>query len=764
VRVVLPVLTGLMLILAPGALQPAHAEWVSHLYMNDVRDLTVTDEGVWCATSGGALFYDFAQSQFRAWNRAADGLASDTLTAVAALDDGRIAFGTARKGVSLLDPQQGLWYSQTSLTWPIASDRVLFIREAPPWRLIGSDGGFVAWRDGVVREACQAGLDICGLPGWGVTAGIDFDGALWFGALEGEGSLGGVGRLNYSTTGTWDTLSVGLTSLQVVALEAWSDSLYCATSRGVAVWRGAAWAARNAGLPAGTVTDLCAGAQRLLVAISGANGGVFEWRESARTWTRVGPAEPILQAYCVAEAADGVVWAGTSALKSGRPWLETTEDGLWEFVGGEWIQHRRDGPHAVGVYRALTVDERGRLWAATSASLRGWRIERLENGSWSFFDQRNTELSNSWVFELRVIDDELWVGHCCCSPTAAPCYLNVWDIGGGAIAVHDSIVNIYDSTEDDFGNLWLASWVEQNSPTAMGIYHLDRASGTWTNYTVESTGGLLTSDKITAVAAEKNHLWIGTQNDGLIRVRLQADGTPDMSSVGWIHYSADATDSPLPSNGIRAIAARAGEVWIGTIDGVALWEEGERWSTLSASPWALPGSEVTDLALTADGAAWVAIRGAGVTRVTRDAGLEFGFERFSAPELVNPDATVLATSPGGRDLWVGTEQGLSHYIPSAAPGSVVGDAVRVFPNPLRPACGTPLQFLALPGRATRGSVTDVNGRVMARFRDKWEGDAFWDGRDLDGRPVAPGLYVIRVLTPRGWLTGRVALLDLPCDE
>jgi hypothetical protein len=58
----------------------------------------------------------------------------------------------------------------------------------------------------------------------------------------------------------------------------------------------------------------------------------------------------------------------------------------------------------------------------------------------------------------------------------------------------------------------------------------------------------------------------------------------------------------------------------------------------------------------------------------------------------------------------------------------------------------------------------VSGRVVARFRDKWEGDAFWDGRDLDGRPVAPGLYVIRALTPRGWLTGRVALLDLPCDE
>ncbi|MBM3316883.1 MAG: hypothetical protein FJY75_03430 [Candidatus Eisenbacteria bacterium] len=755
---------GLVLAVVLLGAPEARGGWTTHLYMNDIRDLAVTPSGVWCATGGGALFYDFDISGFRAWNRTTDGLASDTLTSVEALADGRIAFGTSASGVSLYEPGLGLWFNQTSLTWPIAGDRVRFIREERGWRLIGSLGGFVAWRDGDVREACQQGIDICGLPGWDITAGIEFDGALWFGAWTGEGSLGGVGRLSYGTTGDWETLNAGLPSRQIVDFAAWGESLYCATTQGIAVWTGARWAERSQGLPAGgAVTDLSAGATRLLAAKSGPIAGVFSWDGAAGRWRRVGPDTLNLQAYCVAEGADGVVWAGTSPLKSGRGWLEPGEDGLWEFVGGEWIQHRRNGPHPVAVYRALTVDDRGRVWAASSASQRGWRISRLENGVWTSFDQRNSPLSNAWVFDLRVRGDELWVGHCCCSRDDDFCVFDIWTPGAASAAVLDSIYNVYDSTEDAWGNLWFASFYDGAAATSKGLFHYDRALGAWTRYSSQSTGGLLVSDRVTAVEAEGERLWIGYQNDGLTRVRLDAQGRPQMSAWSWLHYSAEDAESPLPGNGVRALAAGPGQVWVGTTQGAARWEEGETWRTFRPSPWGLPGSEITDIEITADGAAWVAMRGSGVTRVTRDAAGGFQFEQFRPPDLVNPDATVLAARPGGRDIWIGTSQGLAHYTPAQGAGGASVAEITVFPNPFNPACGVGARAVALPGRAARGTICDASGRVVGRFRDAWSGDELWDGRDLDGRPVAPGLYVIRAQTREGWLTGRVAVLDLPCD-
>jgi hypothetical protein len=244
---------------------------------------------------------------------------------------------------------------------------------------------------------------------------------------------------------------------------------------------------------------------------------------------------------------------------------------------------------------------------------------------------------------------------------------------------------------------------------------------------------------------------------------LGADGLPVLEPGAWAHYTADYLNSPLLSNAVRALATRPGEVWIGTTGGVTVREQG-RWRLIRPTPWGLPGSEVTDIALTSDGAAWVGIRGYGVTRITREPDGVFAYERFGPPEVVNPAVTVLAVGAEGRDLWVGTEAGLSHYRPGGVMDSAVSEEIRVYPNPFNPACGTPLRLLSLPGRAAEGTICDPAGHVVGRFRDRWPGETIWEGRDLEGRAVAPGLYVIRAATPRGWLTGRVALLDLPCSQ
>lgn len=755
--------------LAP-LLAPAHGgTWMTHLYMNNLRDLAVTDAGVWCATGGGALFYDFSLGEFRAWNRAPDELASDTLTSVAAFTDGRIAFGTDREGLSLYDPRSGLWFIETVLTSPqIVGDAILSIAETPPWRIIGSravgdrHGGFVAQRDGEVRDLCEQGVDPCGLPGWDVAAAVEHDGALWFGTQPGVGSIGGVGRLNHATGGAWDTLNVGLPSLLVVGFAVWGDSVFCATDAGVVVWDGAGWARRSAGLPSNaTVCALRAGPTRLLLAASGTSGGVFSWNDATRSWDRLGT----LQARCVAEGADGIVWAGASAEASGRSFLEPEEDGLWEYVGGAWIQHRHPGPHPVGSYTALAADASGGLWAATAGRGRGWRIARYDQGTWDFYNQTVVpDLSDTWVFDLRRIGDELFIGHCCCSDPDSPCYLNAWNPESNAVAVHDSVFNVQDSDPDPAGRIWFASLYEAATGLATrGIYRYDPAADVWVNLTNESTGGLLLSNKVAAVEVEGGYLWIGYHGEGLTRCVLGEDGLPILDAAKWEHFTADAVASPLLSNSVRALASREGQVWIGTTGGVTLWRP-SGWRLFRPSAAGLPGSDVSDIALTDDGAAWIGIRGSGVTRITQEADGAFAFDRIYPPNLVSPAISVMATTSDGRGVWVGTDAGLSQYLPIGSTEDSGPAEIRVYPNPFNPVCSTPLRLVSLPGRAAEGTICNAAGKTLTRFKDAWEGDVIWDGRDAGGRPAAPGLYLIRVSTPRGWLTGRVAVLDLPCAE
>lgn len=760
---------SLAMVLAAFVAPASGGTWLTHLYMNNIRDLAVTDAGVWCATGGGALFYDFALGEFRAWNRTADELASDTLTSVAAFSDGRIAFGTDRAGLSLHDPDTGLWFNETVLTSPqLVGDAVLFLGEAPPWRIIGSravgdrHGGFVAQRDGQVRFLCEQSLDPCGLPGWDVAAAVEHAGALWFGTQPGVGSMGGVGRLSYATGEGWDTLNVGLPSLQVVGFAVWDDSVFCATDAGVVAWDGQGWARRSTGLPGNaTLCALRAGPTRLLLAASGPAGGVFSWNEATGSWDRLGS----LQARCVAEGADGIVWAGASAEASGRSYLEPDEDGLWEYVGGEWIQHRQPGPHPVGSYTALTPGGTGGLWSATAGRGRGWRIQRYDRGTWDFYDAADVPgLDNTWVFDLRRVGDALFIGHCCCSDPDAACYLNAWNLESNAVAVHDSVFNIQDSDVDAAGRVWFASLYEAATGLATrGIYRHDASTGAWVHLTDESTGGLLRSNKVAAVEVEGGYLWIGYHSEGLSRCVLGSDGLPLLDPAMWAHFTADSTTSRLPSNSVRALASRAGEVWIGTTGGVTLWRP-SGWRIFRPSAAGLPGSDVSDIALTDDGAAWIGIRGTGVTRITQNVDGAFAFERIYPPDLVSPAISVMATSSDGRGVWVGTDAGLSQYLPVGSSESSSETEIRVYPNPYNPACTMPLRLLRLPGRAVQGTVINTAGKTLARFEDVWEGDAIWDGRDAEGRPAAPGLYLIRVSTPRGWLTGRVAVLDLPCAE
>jgi hypothetical protein len=749
--------------------ETAGNSWTTYLYLNEIVDLEVTTDGVWCASTGGALYYEFAESKFTSWHRANEGLASDTLNSVIVLEDDRIAFGTDKVGVSVYNPDNQLWYNYNSAVWPLAGNSIRYLREDEQWRIIGTEMGFTAFENGEQRKICQQGLDICDLSGWVIRCGMYHDGFIWLGTWTDNNTGAGVSRYNYENTGQelgiWETLNDGLSELTVREFAVWNDTFYCITEVDVYSWTGTTWQIKSDGLPSDiTLHDLQAGAGRLLLAGSGdVNGGVFEFDAGVEQWTRVG--ENQLNARCVAEGDDGIIWAGTSA-KQTVSYEEN--DGLWEFVGGQWIQHRAESPYPRAFYRTLAIAPDGDLWGATSGN--GWRLVHFNDPDWSFYDEENTNLTNNWVFDLQFDDDRLFVGHCCC-PVADVCNIDHWPLDDTGINTTLGVFNIYDSTPDDWGNFWFASYHEGygNHPErANGLHHYHKATDTWSNYTIENTDGRIRSDAISAIASEGRYLWIGYLDQGLTRVRLQSDGTLPPTSTGWTQFIPGSVGNPLVGDRITAIAARPDEIWVGTDSGVSIYNrEGTvgSWTSFRASEDQLPANGVVDITLSASDA-WLGFSGSGVTQVHREADGEYRFTTYTTPDLVNANVTALAADTEGETVWIGTQAGLSRFVSRTEVPVVEVDDLNVYPNPYNATCGDPLRFQNLPGVSSGGVIVDTAGRVVAQIANGLvKDDAFWDGLDESGEPVASGLYLVRVSTPKGWLTGRVALIDLlPCDD
>ncbi len=76
------------------------------------------------------------------------------------------------------------------------------------------------------------------------------------------------------------------------------------------------------------------------------------------------------------------------------------------------------------------------------------------------------------------------------------------------------------------------------------------------------------------------------------------------------------------------------------------------------------------------------------------------------------------------------------------PETVSGLDVSCYPNPFNPEM-TVSYNVATPGE-TRLSIFDVRGRVVYRATNRDAGTFRWNGVDLDGKPVASGIYLVRI--------------------
>jgi len=296
---------------------------------------------------------------------------------------------------------------------------------------------------------------------------------------------------------------------------------------------------------------------------------------------------------------------------------------------------------------------------------------------------------------------------------------------------------------DEEENLWVAAY---NAPMPLNVLTPD---GNWSSLPVPSLGTI--SD---IVIDEVGNKWMPIQGStgGIL---VMDSGESVDSPNDDIFRLINQNNSEMTTNAVRSVAVDLdGVVWVGTDEGPVIFDcgndvfdagrcQGLRRKVLqdSIGAFLLADQQINTIAVDGANQKWFGTRtGLFVQSPSGDDQIAH-FTTDNSP-LLNNEITALAYDGKNGLMWIGTNQGLMSLRTSSTTGANFfrRDEVYAFPNPVPPDY---FGSIAIKGLVTDSNVkiTDVNGLLVSELEAKG-GQAIWDGKDLKGRDVASGVYLV----------------------
>lgn len=456
---------------------------------------------------------------------------------------------------------------------------------------------------------------------------------------------------------------------------------------------------------------------------------------------------------------DGVIWVADN----GQGLVKRNTNGSFEFIFP-------DGPAS---NHAFDIDFKfDQLWVATGAPERpgtwnnDFRLDgfySLINGKWRNYTQRtNPELLDQLFFDAPKVyidpddKDQVYVG----SYFSGFVSVKNQEIEGFYSDTNTSLgerteytrsdglswVGVAGIAKDYSGNTWFTSSFA-NKPLSVKT-----KSGTWKSFDLLGANGLSTNKNLlNVIVDQQNQIWAIINRSGIV-VFDPGASIADDSDDRVRRMTAQIGNGGLPDNEVLCITEDLdGEIWIGTIDGVAVFYS--PFDALSDNfadarrilvqqngvyQYLLEGQPVSTIAVDGANRKWIGTFGAGVFLMSPNGTEEI--QRFTVENspLISNIVNDIVIDPKTGEVFMATAEGIVSYISDATQGLSANNCTTVYPNPVRENYDGPIAITGLM-RDSQIRITDTRGNLIFKTVSNG-GKAIWDGKNTDGQRVATGVY------------------------
>lgn len=727
----------LLLLCLPFLTAAQVGTWHTHTDMKNVRDLVVSDDGIWAATGGG-LFHHDADGQFTRYTNV-DGLSAIDYTTIALDGDGRVIAGARTGMLNVLDPETG-WYAVTDIarTTEILQRGITTIYVSGERAYIGTEFGLAVY-DPVRREFGDTYQKFGDLRTQIPVSGILIDGGRIFVTTSEGVAYGELDNINLKDPAHWTTEAIG----DVKAIAFLAGQPVIATQQALHRFRNGTWEEFLTGIPGGEVLTLEADGSDVLLLTTEGLYRVDQGASVTRIGERItGNEYPSGSVFMDVSATEDVVTVASSI-------------GVATYVEGQpWDFRKPEGPNS-NFIRDMAVDADGVLWAASGIAVGGNGMSAFDGERWTNFTKSSHPeiLTNAITGVAADAEGAVWCatwgnGVFRRDPNGTMEYFDSENVPGfPGVPDNPNFEAVQALHIDDRGNLWTLH--ELGPANMLGVR---TPNGQWQFLADPSLAVAL--EVVTLDVDQFGQVW-SVVDDGDFRgiALLDPNNTPTVPSDDrWTRLAA--TDANV-LNAYQLVTAVAvdllGDVWIGTDRGLRTVfnpREPERISkTCFNTRCNIEGQYITCIAVDPVNNKWIGTK-EGVFVLSPDGSdIIAQYDTDNSP-LLDDEIQAMIVHPGTGVVYIATNRGLSSLVTPYVEPVAAFDDLLVAPNPFHPGIDERVMIDGL----VEGSiikVLSVSGDLVAELESPGGRVGFWDGRTQTGEYAPSGVYFIVAAAANG---------------
>lgn len=719
--------------------------WRNHTDMKQVNSVQALDNEVWAATAGGGFFYDATLDSYRKLTKT-DGLFSTSLTATCRDNYGKAWFGSSSGAINIYDPTNN---SVRTILDIYNSDKInKQINELK----VSGDTIFISTEFGLSLMDTKSLVFYDTYYKFGnlssnVRVVSTFKNNLIYAATEFGIAIQKDGAINFSAPESWNIYNTtnGLPSNVIRKIRLFRDTIIAATDKGLTMFNGTSWQTFLPTFNNISIFDILVSNDSLVISHG---NSISVYYQGIVTTIFTGPFEI----------------RKISSSKAGL--FATSSKGVIKIEeGNSYKVIVPNGPEA-NQFPNMIIDREGNLWSASGKDGAGKGLYKYDGEKWSVYDVAHYPVlyQNDYYSVFGASENTIYAGN--------------W--GQGFAKIKNDVTTRYSSgntpivgipndpnfvvitafAEDSKSNLWI---LNLRAADRKSLYMLTPDS-VWYSFGNSLEQHSAFSEMKNLVSDQDGTKWYAMTNEGSLGLFYYNEkGTYSEAADDVFGYISKTNG--LNDNSINSIIIDSrGDLWVGTSLGVNIITNTS--TVLSSTPqvrissiFVLRQQTINCIAVDPLNQKWIGTN-QGLLFVNSDGSrLIATYDSKNSP-LLSDVIRSIAIDENKGTVYVGTDAGLTSFETPAVKPLENFSELFVYPNPL--LVENKNEYLTIDGliKDSEIKILNISGKLISAFSSPGGRVAYWDGKDLDGKPVNSGIYLIVAYDKEGnnVATSKVAVL------